>query len=120
MIRFMLKRIYQAAGPGDGYRVLVDRLWPRGVARADADLDEWCRDVAPSADLRTWFGHRPERYQEFSRRYREELDASGAASRLADRLSGQPVVTLLVAAKDQEHSHGQVLLEVLSEAARRG
>ena len=70
-----LKRAYDAAEPGDGYRVLVDRLWPRGVSKERARLDEWARELAPSAELRTWFGHDPERFAEFERRYRAELTA---------------------------------------------
>ena len=72
-----LKRAYDPAEPGDGYRVLVDRLWPRGVSKERARLDEWARELAPSAELRTWFGHDPERFAEFERRYRAELAAHG-------------------------------------------
>ena len=79
MTEFRLKRIYAEAEPGDGYRVLVDRLWPRGVSKQKAQLDEWCKDVAPSPELRTWFGHQHERFTEFAERYRAELDAQPAA-----------------------------------------
>lgn len=114
MTEFRIKRIYDAPEPGDGYRVLVDRLWPRGVAKDDAELDEWCRDVAPSGDLRTWFGHKPERFDEFADRYRSELDGSGAASELATRLADEPTVTLLYAAKDPAHNHALVLRDYLA------
>ena len=110
---FRLKRIYAEAEPGDGYRVLVDRLWPRGVSKQKAQLDEWCKDAAPSPELRTWFGHQHERFAEFAERYRAELDASGAADELKRRLADQPVVTLLIAAREPANDHGAVLLDVL-------
>ncbi len=110
---FRLKRIYAEAEPGDGYRVLVDRLWPRGVSKQKAQLDEWCKDVAPSPELRTWFGHQHERFTEFAERYRAELDASGAAVELKRRLADQPVVTLLIAAREPANDHGSILLDVL-------
>lgn len=113
MTEFRLKRIYAEAEPGDGYRVLVDRLWPRGVSKQKAQLDEWCKDVAPSPELRTWFGHQHERFTEFAERYRAELDASGAAVELKRRLADQPVVTLLIAAREPANDHGAVLLDVL-------
>lgn len=114
MTHYRLKRIYEEAGQTDGYRVLVDRLWPRGVSKERAHLDEWCKDVAPSAELRTWFGHREELFVQFAQRYRAELDASGAAVELKQRLADQDTVTLLIAAKNPQNDHGQVLLEVLS------
>lgn len=110
---FRLKRIYAEAEPGDGYRVLVDRLWPRGVSKQKAQLDEWCKGAAPSPELRTWFGHQHERFAEFAERYRAELDASGAAVELKRRLADQPVVTLLIAAREPANDHGSVLLDVL-------
>ena len=110
---FRLKRIYAEAVPGDGYRVLVDRLWPRGVSKQKAQLDEWCKDAAPSPELRIWFGHQHERFAEFAERYRAELDASGAADELKRRLADQPVVTLLIAAREPANDHGAVLLDVL-------
>lgn len=93
----------------EGYRVLADRLWPRGVSKAD--VDRWCKDIAPSNELRVWYGHDPERYEEFAARYRAELDASSALDLLAD--SPQPLV-LLTATKDLGLSHLRVLQEVLS------
>lgn len=115
MTVFQLKRIYDDREPTDGYRVLVDRLWPRGVSKEKAHLDEWCKDVAPTPELRTWFGHKPELFAEFSERYRAELAATGAATELKRRLSDQPIVTLLIAARDVQHDHGPVLLDVLNE-----
>jgi uncharacterized protein YeaO (DUF488 family) len=102
----------------DGPRVLVDRLWPRGVAKADADHDAWLRDVAPSSELRRWFGHDPDKFDEFARRYRAELDTEPAASALASlraRAETGPL-TLLTATRDTDHSHARVLAELLSTA----
>ena len=78
-----IKRVYEAAASGDGTRVLVDRVWPRGVSKERADLREWCKDVAPSTALRQWYGHDPEKFAEFARRYRAELGAPGPAAALA-------------------------------------
>ncbi|HWU23124.1 MAG TPA: DUF488 family protein [Nocardioides sp.] len=107
------KRAYDAPAAADGYRILVDRLWPRGVSEASAQLDEWLKDVAPSAHLRTWFGHRPERFEEFGERYRAELDGSPALDLLRSQCAEHPVVTLVYAAKDPVHNHAQVLLDLV-------
>ncbi len=110
------KRVYEPAEAGDGYRVLIDRLWPRGVSREDARLDEWARDLAPSDELRRWFGHRPERFDEFRRRYREELAPhADELEELRGRArSGR--LTLLCGARDTEHNDAVVLAEVLRDA----
>ncbi|MEU7148956.1 DUF488 family protein [Streptomyces sp. NPDC045456] len=111
------RRVYEEPEAGDGVRVLVDRLWPRGAAKEAARLDEWCKDVAPSKELRTWYGHRAERYEEFAARYREELAASPAAEaleRLREYAAAGPL-TLLTATKSMELSHVTVLVEVLGE-----
>ena len=111
MIR--IKRIYDPPSPDDGRRVLIDRLWPRGVARDEAKLDEWLKEVAPSDELRKWFGHDPARWEEFRSRYREELASHGE---LLDRLRAEArkeTVTLLFAAKDEEHNNAVVLKELL-------
>ena len=108
------KRVYDQAEPGDGYRVLVDRLWPRGVKKTDLEHDEWIRDIAPSADLRRWFGHDPERFETFARRYRKELEGDEQAERLA-RIAAERPITLLYAAKDREHNHAIVLADYLSK-----
>ncbi|MFD7666268.1 DUF488 domain-containing protein [Streptomyces sp. NPDC059788] len=111
------RRVYEAPEAEDGARVLVDRLWPRGVAKDAARLDEWCKDVAPSKELRTWYGHRGERYEEFAERYREELAGSPAAEALEglrERAAAGPL-TLLTATKDLALSHVTVLVEVLGE-----
>ncbi|MGO1834474.1 probable uroporphyrin-III c-methyltransferase [Actinomycetales bacterium JB111] len=108
-----IKRVYEEAEASDGYRVLVDRLWPRGVSKERAEIDEWLKDVAPSPDLRTWFGHRPERFEEFAERYAAELDGSPALEHLRELVGEHDTVTLVIAAKDPEHNHGLVLLDQL-------
>ncbi|MFC9468891.1 DUF488 domain-containing protein [Streptomyces coelicoflavus] len=116
--RVAYRRIYEDPTPQDGKRVLVDRLWPRGVSKEKADLDEWLRDVAPSADLRRWYHHEPERYEEFRRRYHAELEDSDHQDplrRLRD-LSAHAKVTLLTATKDVDHSGAAALAEWLDGA----
>ncbi|GAA4940367.1 uncharacterized protein YeaO (DUF488 family) [Actinomycetospora succinea] len=108
-----VKRVREERADGDGTRVLVDRLWPRGVAKADADHDSWLRDVAPSSELRKWFGHDPAKYDEFARRYRAELDEEPAASALASLRDTAGPLTLLTATRDTDHSHARVLADVL-------
>ncbi|MGC5614974.1 DUF488 domain-containing protein [Georgenia sp. Z1491] len=108
-----IKRVYDDAARSDGYRVLVDRVWPRGVKKEDAELDEWLKDVAPSTDLRKWFGHDPDRYEEFGRRYEAELEGSDALDHLAELVEEHERVTLLYAAKDTEHNHARVLAGLL-------
>ena len=106
-----MRRIYEDPSPDDGTRVLVDRLWPRGVSKADAHLDEWCKEVAPSPELRKWYDHDPDRFDEFSRRYRSELDdgeQADALSHLRD-LADDGTVTLLTATKDPDISAATVL-----------
>jgi uncharacterized protein YeaO (DUF488 family) len=105
-----IKRIYEEPSESDGYRVLVDRLWPRGVQKAAAQLDEWNKEVAPSAELRRWFNHEKDKFPEFRSRYVKELKVSGAA----ENLKGKPgKVTLLYSAKDTEHNQAVVLKEFL-------
>ncbi|MFB6261349.1 MAG: DUF488 domain-containing protein [Thiohalorhabdaceae bacterium] len=120
MSEFQLKRIYDPAAPGDGRRVLVERLWPRGMRKADAALDDWLRDIAPSAELRRWYGHDPAKWPEFRRRYREELaiHTDRLAKLQADAEAGP--VSLLFAARDREHNSAVVLKEVLDEGWGRG
>ncbi len=103
------KRIYESPSRTDGYRVLVDRLWPRGISKAQAALDEWCKGLAPSDDLRKWFGHDAERWPEFSRRYSRELNTKEHA--VAEMVAHSPksTITLLYAAKDVEHNNAVVL-----------
>jgi uncharacterized protein YeaO (DUF488 family) len=111
---FQIKRIYDAASPGDGYRALVDRLWPRGVSKDDAQLDEWAKDVAPSRELREWFAHEPSRFEEFATRYRAELDANPATASLRQVGADNDTVTLLFGARDEAANHAVVLRDYLS------
>jgi uncharacterized protein YeaO (DUF488 family) len=110
-----LKRIYDAPAKSDGYRVLVDRLWPRGVSKARAAIDEWLKDVAPSPDLRKWFGHKPERFDEFKARYKSELDSNPAVKDLAKIIKDHRTVTLVYAAKDPKINHVVVLKEFMAK-----
>jgi uncharacterized protein YeaO (DUF488 family) len=106
-----VRRVYEEPAPEDGMRVLVDRIWPRGVRKDAARLDEWARDLAPSTELRTWYGHDPAKFGEFRRRYQAELAQPGPAAalaRLRDRASTGPV-TLLTATRDVAHSQAAVL-----------
>jgi uncharacterized protein YeaO (DUF488 family) len=114
---FRIKRIYETALPTDGLRVLVDRLWPRGVAKVDAHLDQWMKEVAPSPALRTWFAHDPERFAEFGRRYRAELKDNAAVAVLR-KLGSRKRVTLLYAAHDPEVNHALVLCAWLKRASK--
>jgi uncharacterized protein YeaO (DUF488 family) len=108
-----VKRIYDAPDAKDGARVLVDRLWPRGARKDSAKLALWLKDIAPSDELRRWFGHDPARFAEFSRRYRAELSANkDAVGRIEDLVKAGPV-TLLYAAHDKEHNNARVLAEYL-------
>ncbi|AWN26267.1 DUF488 domain-containing protein [Streptomyces sp. NEAU-S7GS2] len=112
-----VRRVYEAPEPSDGARVLVDRLWPRGLSKADAQLTEWCKEVAPSSELRRWFHHEEPRFAEFAERYREELAQEAvqpALERLRERAAEGPL-TLLTATKDVSVSHVNVLIEVLQE-----
>jgi uncharacterized protein YeaO (DUF488 family) len=116
-----LQRVYDAVRADAGYRVLVDRLWPRGVSKVDLTLDEWLKDAAPSTDLRRWYGHDVERFEEFVRRYRAELrvaPASSAVDHLIE-LSRTTPVMLLTATRDVEHSGAEVLHRVVTDRAVR-
>lgn len=118
--RIRLKRVYAPADPDDGARVLVDRLWPRGISKVRAALTLWCKDVAPSTELRTWFGHDPARWVEFQRRYRAELRQDGAALETIRHMAHAGPVTLLFAAHDEQHNEAVVLREVLLSKAQGG
>jgi uncharacterized protein YeaO (DUF488 family) len=107
------KRIYDQADPGDGYRVLIDRVWPRGITRERARLDEWARELAPSAELRRWFGHDPKRFAEFRARYRDELASHKEKLDELRRRARRGKVTILYGARDREHNNAVVLAEVL-------
>lgn len=112
-----LKRAYEPAEPSDGTRILVDRLWPRGVSKAKASLDDWIKDIAPSTELRKWFGHDPARWTEFQRRYRAELRGHSDALDKIRALAKAHTVTLVYSAHDEQHNDAVVLREVLLGAA---
>jgi uncharacterized protein YeaO (DUF488 family) len=107
-----IKRVYEAPARSDGARILVDRLWPRGIRKQDAALTAWIKDVAPTPELRKWFNHDPERFKEFSRRYRAELAHNDAIEQLESLLKEGPV-TLLYAARDPECNHALILANYL-------
>ena len=112
-MRIKIKRVYLAPEPGDGFRVLVDRLWPRGLKKESAGVDLWLKELAPSDSLRKWFGHAPARWESFRKRYFHELDSgSEAVERLAE-LKGKKIVTLVFGAKDEEHNNAVALKEYL-------
>lgn len=108
-----IKRAYAPVEDTDGYRILVDRLWPRGISKDKAKIDLWLKSVAPSNDLRKWFGHDPERFPEFSKRYQAELEESGALDELRAAIKEHPNATLLFAAHDEEHNNAVVLQHLL-------
>ncbi|WP_239579196.1 DUF488 domain-containing protein [Microlunatus panaciterrae] len=113
--RVRVGRVYDKRGPSDGRRVLVDRLWPRGLRKDDPRLDQWNRDVAPSSELRRWYGHRPDRFAEFEHRYRHEL-TSGEVTEAVDELrtlARLGPLTLLTATRDPSTSHAAILARVI-------
>ena len=110
-----IKRVYEPAQPADGYRVLIDRLWPRGISKDRARLDEWARNLAPSDQLRRWFGHDPDKFRQFRERYREELShQADEIQRLRARAADGPL-TLVYAARDEQHNDAVVLAELLRD-----
>jgi uncharacterized protein YeaO (DUF488 family) len=110
-----LKRVYEGPNPSDGFRVLVDRLWPRGISKEEAHIDEWLRDIAPSTELRKWFGHDPEKWPEFQRRYRDELKSNTQSlEKLLADTTGEDV-TLVYASREEKYNNVTVLREVLQE-----
>ncbi len=114
-----VKRIYEKAEDTDGFRVLVDRLWPRGVKKEEAKLDEWLKDIAPSDELRKWFSHDPTKWEEFKKRYRAELSPKGG---LLDNLiedAQEKDITLLYASRETEHNNVIVLRDILEERMSR-
>ena len=113
MMRIALKRAYEPPAKNDGRRILVDRVWPRGIARDDLEIDDWQKDLAPSRDLRAWFGHDPAKWDEFKKRYGRELEQRPDA---LDRLIEQAktgVITLVFGARDREHNNAVALKEHL-------
>lgn len=111
-----VRRVYEPVEAEDGQRVLVDRLWPRGISKERAHLDDWCKDVAPSTELRKWYAHDPDRYDEFARRYRAELGEPERSAKLAELqdLAAHGRLTLLTAAKRSDISEATVLADLLA------
>ena len=116
MTVYKIKRIYESPESDDGYRVLVDRLWPRGISKERAALDEWAKEIAPTNELRQWFNHDPEKFTEFSERYTKELDKNPAAIKARDDWPSHPIVTLLYSAKDADFNQAVVLKQWLEKA----
>ncbi len=116
-----IKRAYEKAEANDGKRILIDRLWPRGVSKAEAGIDEWVKDLAPSTELRKWFGHDPEKWEEFKKRYKRELSSMEKTKLLENiaQIAGQTNVTLIYSAKDTEHSDVIVLEKIIREMMER-
>lgn len=113
-----VRRVQEEPSHNDGTRVLVDRIWPRGIKKTDAALDDWNKDVAPSTELRKWYGHDPEKFEEFAKKYRSELDSEegrAALQKLKDCVRGKRL-TLLSATKDIDHSQTTVLAKILEES----
>lgn len=108
-----LKRAYEPASSADGVRILVDRLWPRGVSKERAAIDQWMKEVAPSTELRRWFGHDPKRWSEFCRRYRSELSHHQELLKELRGMARKKALTLVYAARDEEHNEAIVLRDVL-------
>jgi uncharacterized protein YeaO (DUF488 family) len=113
IVNVMLKRAYESPAQNDGYRVLVDRLWPRGLAKVKAKIDLWLKAVAPSTELRQWFGHDPEKWREFEKRYRAELKNNPAWLELQSLARQKKDITLVYATKDQLHNEAVVLKKLL-------
>lgn len=118
--RIRIKRVYDPPDASDGTRVLVDRLWPRGVRKENAGLTCWLKAIAPSPGLRAWFGHDPQRYGEFARRYRAELAGNKDEVTRLEELVKQGAVTLVYAAHDQDHNHALVLADYLRDHLESG
>ena len=111
-----IKRIYEDASEKDGYRILVDRLWPRGVSKEEAKLDEWIKDIAPSTELRKWFDHIDERFPEFSKRYQAELDSKSDELKRLRKIAEKHQLTLLYSAKNVEFNQAVVLSNYLNKS----
>jgi len=120
--RIEIVRVYDDPGRKGDHRVLVDRLWPRGVKKESVDMDEWAKEVAPSSDLRKWYGHDPRRFASFARRYRRELAEDLAASMVSrlHEIAAAGQLTLLTATHDVEHSGARVLRDALADLSKPG
>lgn len=112
-MNILIKRAYEKPANDDGCRVLVDRLWPRGIKKEDLKIDQWCKDVAPSNELRKWFGHDPDKFDEFKLRYITELEQSGEAEKLLESVASATTLTLVYSAKDTNHNQAVALKQFL-------
>ena len=110
-----LKRAYEAPSEEDGVRILVERLWPRGISKEKAKIDEWLKELSPSPALRKWFGHDPEKWEEFQKRYRNELDQNQEMAKDLKRRARGKTVTFVYAARDEEHNSARLLKEYISK-----
>lgn len=110
---FSIKRIYEKPAASDGYRILVDRIWPRGISKEAAKLKEWDKELGPSNELRKWFGHVPERFPEFAKRYKKELKLQAEGLNRIRKIASEKKVCILYGAKDEKHNQAVVLKEVL-------
>lgn len=113
MAPIQIKRVYDPVNTKDGFRILVDRLWPRGIKKENAQVDYWMKSVAPSAELRKWFAHDPAKWEPFQKKYKEELKKTGAFDEFRAYIKKYKKVTLLYAAKDEQHNHAVVLQQLL-------
>jgi len=114
-MQIKIKRVYENASEDDGYRLLVDRVWPRGVSKEDAELDEWNKQIAPTEKLRKWFDHDPNKFTEFAEKYREEIKGKKEALKEIKKTAKSKTVTLLYGAKDTENNQAVVLKKILEE-----
>lgn len=109
----LIKRIYEPSGSTDGYRILIDRVWPRGISKEQADIGLWAKDIAPSVSLRKWFNHEPEKFQAFKKAYLKEIEQNEAFPAFLEQIKAHKTITLLYGAKDEKHNHAIVLEEYL-------
>lgn len=110
-----VKRIYESYAADDGYRILVDRLWPRGMKKEDARINKWLKEVAPSTELRKWFNHEAEKWDEFRRKYHTELNGSPAFAELLTLLGEHEIVTFLFSSREETHNHAVVLKQFVND-----
>jgi uncharacterized protein YeaO (DUF488 family) len=114
----ILKRVYEPAARADGYRILVERLWPRGLTKQSARIDLWLKEISPSPELRTWYAHDVTKWREFQRRYRAELRANQVVARLQSLILEKGTVTFVYASRDEEHNSARVLKDFLEKCSR--
>jgi uncharacterized protein YeaO (DUF488 family) len=115
MATIKIKRAYESIASSDGFRILVDRLWPRGIKKEDAHVDVWLKDIAPSTDLRKWFNHEPEKWEAFRKKYLAELQDSPATAELIEQVKKHKTITLVYSAKDEQHNQAVVVKEFLEK-----